>query len=143
MNRLFRAILRLYPAEYRAVFAPEMIEVFEEASAAWKTRGLFALIWFANCECLGLFKGAVLEHTARWAARDRYITARCASRSLNNQDDISEGRCHLEHVLRSMEFAIAHHDFPKARFYSNEERITRAHLQCLVDKNKPVEHPSI
>jgi len=30
--------------------------------------------------------------------------------------------------------AIAHHDFPKARFYSDEERKERANLQSLREK---------
>jgi hypothetical protein len=38
----------------------------------------------------------------------------------------------LERALASMEFAIVHHDFPKARFYSDQERVTRAQLRRLI-----------
>lgn len=133
MQALYRAILRLYPPEYRAAFASEMIEVFEQASVNSGARSLPKRAWFAAREFTGLLKGVVSEHGAKWAAKDTYITSRCASR----QDDelpaeIAEVRGRLEDLLRSMEFAIAHHDFPKARFYSNEERMTRALLERLI-----------
>ena len=40
----------------------------------------------------------------------------------------------LEKILRSMEFAIARHDFVKARWYSEEERATRTLLDRLISE---------
>jgi len=135
VHKLYRAILKLYPAEYRAVFAPEMIDVFEQASAQSKRRGLPGRILFAVCECIGLLKGALLQQAAKWAAPDSYITARSAPReSTGSASEIVELQRRLEHLIRSMEFAIAHHDFPKARFYSDQERATRADLLKLVNE---------
>jgi hypothetical protein len=112
-----------------------MIEAFEEAHINIRKRGLAKLMLFAAREFTGLMKGLVLEHAAKWATQEAYITSRCASRRETGLPaEIVEVQVRLEHLLRSMEFAIAHHDFPKARFYSNEERITRVRLQRLVNE---------
>jgi hypothetical protein len=135
VHKLYRVLLKLYPTEYQAVFAPEMTEVFEQASAEFKQRGLLGRIVFVTCECTGLLKGAAREHAAKWAAQDSYITSRCALRdSSEHRDEISQVQRRLGQLIRSMEFAIAHHDFPKARFYSDEERATRALLSRLVNQ---------
>lgn len=137
MQGLYRAILSLYPAEYQAVFAPEMIAVFKQTSIDLKRKGILTFILFAISECMGLLKGVVVEHTARWSTPDTYITPRCTSwEDLGNQTETVAGERRLEQLIRSMEFAIAHHDFPKARFYSNEERTARALLEQLVKSEK-------
>jgi hypothetical protein len=44
-----------------------------------------------------------------------------------------------------MEFAIANHDFPKARLYSDEERIVRAQLHRVMREyklNEPAAPPA-
>ena len=136
MQRFYRAILGLYPAEYRSAFTTEMVEAFQEASASFRKRGLLEWIWFATREFAGLLKGAVAEHIAKWNTQDAYLTSRSASRPDSDEFpvEIVDIQRRLEHLIRSMEFAIAHHDFPKARFYSNEERIARALLQRLTNE---------
>ncbi|MDP9050700.1 MAG: hypothetical protein M3O31_08260 [Acidobacteriota bacterium] len=72
MQKVYRAILRLYPAKYRAAFALEMMEVFDQASRDFRKRGLLNLVWFATCELIGLVKALVSEHAANWAAQEAY-----------------------------------------------------------------------
>src|SRR4051812_21071848 len=132
MQSVYRAILWLYPAEYRATFADEMIEAFEQAKADSRKRGMLHLLAFAICELAGLVKGLFTERAVKLAAPEAYISSRSAPRQ--NTDvpvEIHDVQRHLEHLIRSMEHAIAYHDFPKARLYSNEERTTRALLQRL------------
>ena len=107
----------------------------KQASAQSKRRGLPERVLFAVCECIGLLKGAVLQQAAKWAAPDSYITVRSTPReSTGPANELVELQRRLEQLIRSMEFAIAHHDFPKARFYSDQERATRAHLLKLVNQ---------
>ena len=137
MRKLYRAILSLYPTEYRSIFAQEMVEVFDHAAMAAEKQGLLSLLRFAACEFAGLLNGLFSERVTRWRDRERYITSRCLSRPDTGFPlEIADLQSRLEHLLRSMEFAIAHHDFPGARYYSNEERGTRAHLQRLISERK-------
>ena len=132
MQRAYRAILGLYPPEYRATFAPEMVEVFEQAKADAKKRGFVSFVLFAASELGGLLRGLVSERIRKSMAQEAYITSRSKCRQGTDASaEIKDVQRHLEHLIRAMEFAIAHHDFPKARFYSNEERNTRALLQRL------------
>ena len=137
MQLIYRAILRLYPAEYRAVFASEMVATFDQAAADSGKRGILHFVLFATCEFAGLLKGLFTERMARRAAQDGYITTGCLStEDTQLPAEIVEVQNRLARLLRGMEFAIAHHDFPKARFYSNEERVTRAMLERLMDEYK-------
>jgi hypothetical protein len=59
MKRIYAALLRLYPYDYRAMFSSEMLTAFE---ATIPNTGV---IWFAAKEMLGLAAGA----TAEWIAK--------------------------------------------------------------------------
>jgi hypothetical protein len=132
MRRLYRIILKVYPAEYRNAFGAEMIGVFDQARADARKRGALRFVLFMISEFSGLLKGLLREFAAKWASGEAYVTFRSTSRQLSEiPAEVIEVERHLEHVLRSMEFAIAHHDFPKARFYSNEEYAARARLERL------------
>jgi len=56
MKRAYRTLLRLYPADYRAMFAAEMALTFDQA--------------FSECSCLtellSLIAGATREWIAKW-----------------------------------------------------------------------------
>jgi hypothetical protein len=62
MATLYRALLFLYPRSYRREFGGEMALVFEEAQIALGNK-LSARVWFYAREIVGLFAGAVCEHT--------------------------------------------------------------------------------
>jgi hypothetical protein len=137
MRNLYTTILRLYPREYRAAFASEMLQTLEEAISGHRTRGRVAFLSFAVCELTGILTGLVSEWLAKWTAREGYVTSRCSQGNVSDLPmEVVEVQQRLDRALASMVFAIAHHDFPKARFYSNEERVTRAVLQRLLNEYK-------
>jgi hypothetical protein len=132
MVQMYRAILHLYPAEYRETFATEMIETFEQASRDQR-KGLLGSLRFWAIELAGLLGGAISEQKAKRAAPRYYLRSRGLSRRMDGMPrEIVAVEDRLEEILQAMEYAIAHHDFPKARFYSNEERTTRERLNRLV-----------
>lgn len=133
MRKLYDGILRLYPAAYRQAFGSEMVQTMEQVAVDRRSRGRTALLSFAVSELTGLAAGLISEWTAKWSAREGYVTARCWPKDDPHLPaDVVELQKRLRHALSSMEFAIAHHDFPKARFYSDEERVTRASLERLL-----------
>jgi hypothetical protein len=106
MKRAYSILLRLYPAEYRALFQNEMLAIIEEAAA--ERRGRFAYIWFSLRELAGLACGGGLEWIAKCGRSDRYL------------DSVPAGMDRAEFLIRRMEYAIAHHQFAKARYYAEE-----------------------
>lgn len=134
MQQLFWAVMRLYPEEYRAVFGDEMLAVL--ASRAADLRNVFFLKsgFWVIAEIAGLARGAVAEHIARWADRKRYRAVLDEIRPDDLAQDAAALRSRLNQVIHLMERAIAHHDFPKARFYSDEERKTRYLLSQVEGK---------
>lgn len=136
MRQFFHnAVLRFYPAEFREAFAAEMIETHQQACLDARSRGPLAYTAFSARELTGLLRGLCCEWAAKWTARETYVTS---NRSLPPTTDcppeIAQLQTRLHYCIRSMESAIAHHDFPKARFYANEERIARAQLQRLLNE---------
>lgn len=123
MLRFYRAVLSLYPAAYREAFGLEMLEVFKEAGCVIRKRGLLPWLSFLNCEFVGLLKGLVTERAVQWSEREAYISSRSA-----------EAQHEVDYLIRRMEWAIAHHDFARARFYSSAERIARARLNALMEE---------
>ncbi len=111
MKRAYLILLGFYPAEYRALFEGEMLALFEEAIA--EQRGRAAFFWFCIRELAGLVWGGGLEWIAKWGRPDRYL------------DLVPPGADRIGFFIRRMEYAIAHHQFEKARYYAEEERRER------------------
>jgi hypothetical protein len=61
----YRALLRLYPRDYRAMFAREMRNAFEITADETRARGRFALLRFVAFELIGLIRGAASEWIAK------------------------------------------------------------------------------
>jgi hypothetical protein len=112
-------LLGFYPAEYRALFAKEMFLLFEEA--AGERRCDAAYFWFCIRELAGLAWGGGFEWIAKWGRPDRYL------------DFVPSGEDRIGFFIRRMEYAIAHHQFAKARHYAEEERRERERLQKRPD----------
>ena len=137
MRQMYQAVLLFYPREYRATFAAEMLDTFECAAASWRKRGRGAFAGFVARELIGLFGGLFTEWTAKWATGERYITTHClASPAPGLPLEIAETQKQLQQALSRMQFAIANHDFPGARLYSNEERAIREQLHRLASEYK-------
>jgi hypothetical protein len=132
MIRAYAVFLRLYPAEHRKIFAAEMQETFEHAVVDRRKQGAAALGIFAAREFFGLMRGLFSEWFAKTTGHQTYLTSSLSEQSAALPEDVPGMQTHLARLIASMEFAIAHHDFPKARHYSNEERIARAQLQRLL-----------
>ena len=65
LKRAYARLLRLYPTEQRALFAAEMLSVFEAMSADCRARGRACFVRFALAELLGLVLGAGVEWRAK------------------------------------------------------------------------------
>lgn len=128
MHRLYQFILKFYPAAYQAAFTAEMLATFDQAAAVSHQRGRAAFLRFSVRELFGLFSGLLSEWTAKRARGPHYL----AAQNSTLPEEIVDIQKHIQELIRSMEFAIAHHDFPNARRYSDEECIARARLNELI-----------
>lgn len=123
MRRIYGALLRLYPRDHRTFFAAEMLAVLEKAAEERRGRGWAAFIRFTLAEVMGLLTGAGAE----WVAR---LTSRPLSpRLVHPLDEVAEAQRHIDFILRSMDYAIANHQFAKARCLSEAERRAREKLR--------------
>ena len=121
MRRACALLLRLYPAEYRELFQGEMLALVEELSAERRVRGRVAFFWFSLRELAGLLCGGGSEWIAKCGRSRRYL------------EFVPSGEERLAFLIRRMEYAIAHHEFAKARYYAEEERRERERLQKRCD----------
>jgi hypothetical protein len=77
---------------------------------------------FTLAEVMGLLTGAGAE----WVAR---LTSRPLSpRLVHPLDEVAEAQRHIDFILRSMDYAIANHQFAKARCLFEAERRAREKL---------------
>lgn len=127
MRRFFEALLRLYPAQYRARFSREIRAVLEQSAAEHRTKGAFALITFYIGETTGLLAGIATEWTAKLTSSTHYLPPTAP-------DGIEQSRQRIALLMSQTDHAIAHHDFEGARFYSEEDRKERARLAQLQTK---------
>ena len=63
--RAYRAVLRLYPRDYRIAFAAEMVVAFESGAAERRNAGF---VTFAFAELTGALAGAATEWIAKRAS---------------------------------------------------------------------------
>ena len=137
MRQVCLAILRLYPAEHRSIFAQEMMETFEQAALDWRKRGLAAFLYFAVWELTGLVSGLYTEWIAKCTAPAGYLASQTRVWPASNVPaEVAHAQKRVQHLIGCMEFAIAHHDFPKARLYSDQERVAREQLHRLLSDYK-------
>jgi hypothetical protein len=80
-------------------------------------------IRFSLFEVMGLLTGAVAEWVARITSTPLSPTP---ARPL---DEVSGAQRQIDFILRSMDYAIANHQFTKARFLSEAERRAREELR--------------
>lgn len=75
MERIYRALLRLYPYDFRIWFGAEMAEAFGQSSADLRLLGRWDWFRFALAEVAGLAAGAATEWCAKGTG-DRIARAR-------------------------------------------------------------------
>jgi len=128
--RFYKVLLRLYPRDYRAMFAAEMVHAFEQAAAAPHPRS------FLFSELAGLLAGAASEWIAKLTT-DGSIRGRSlppgAPWHLHYAGafEVEAAERNVKLLIDRMVHAIAHHDFEGARRYSLQERSERETLRRL------------
>ena len=75
-KQVYAALLQLYPSDYRARFAAEMLAAFEEGAAEQRARGQWAAARFVLKELMSLLLGAAAEWETKLAC-DRTTRGRC------------------------------------------------------------------
>ena len=68
MTRVYKALLRIYPKEYREMFASEMLDAFADVFQECSLKGTSSLLLFLFLELVSILKGASTE----WIARFNY-----------------------------------------------------------------------
>jgi hypothetical protein len=149
MRRVYGALIGLYPRDYVTSFRAEMLNAFERVAEERRAQGRGAYARFVLAELGGLAIGCALEWLAKFTT-DSAVRGRClpdlrrmrpagVPRELwfagaperAASDELMEAQRCVDFCLRSMEHAIATHDFPGARFYSNEDLKAREKLNSL------------
>ena len=156
LRRAYRTLLRLYPNDYRAMFALEMQNAFEQAAEERRLQCRPVFIRFLLGEFIDLLIGAGAEWIAKLTT-DSSARGRClpdlrmmrppgvprelwfAGTCLNAgqpslPDEVMEAQDRISMLIHRMVYAIANHDFPGARRYSYEERQARDELRRLREK---------
>ena len=74
LPRIYETLLRLYPDDYRAQFAFEMMTTFQEAVDDLPDNSI-RRIGFVSCELIGVLKGCGVE----WSGKCAYVVYRSAN----------------------------------------------------------------
>lgn len=67
MTRAYEALLQIYPPEYRAMFAREMLDAFEDLFQERSRLGSSSLLLFLFMELVSILKGASTEWIDRFS----------------------------------------------------------------------------
>ncbi len=129
MRRIFGWFLNLYPREHNEIFGDEMLAVLDATAA--KLRGV-AFARFVIAEIAGLLFGAGAEWAQRFSGAGGYVRQQTAAGSIS-PDPVVQARLRIAVNLRRMEYAIAHHDFARARRYADEDLRERELLRRLLE----------
>jgi hypothetical protein len=152
MRRAYRILLRLYPKDYRELFAAGMFDAFSEAAKERREQGWSAFIRFVVTESAGLMLGACTEWIAK-VTTDTSVRGRClpdlrmmrppgvrrelwfagadAGTDSSLPDELIPIQERIAMLIGKTEYAIAHHDFPGARAASSGEHEARENLRQL------------
>jgi len=152
----YRAFLQLYPYDYRALFASEMLAAFEQAAQERRQRRA-DFVRFTVAEMASLLAGAASEWIAKLTT-DSAIRGRCLPDRMRMRppgvpweahyagafagvprsslpDEVLEAQQRTDLLVSRMVHAIANHDFEGARRYSDQERRERERLRWLRKKH--------
>jgi hypothetical protein len=158
MRRAYQTLLWLYPRDFRASFASEMLAAFDSSATEHRSQGQSVYVQFALVELIGVLIGAGKEWVAKLTTdrslRGRSLPDRLMMRppgvpweayygsALVDQPPVAlpheliEAQRSTDLLVRRIVQAIAHHDFEGARTYSYQERQARENLRILREKYK-------
>jgi hypothetical protein len=129
MKRAYRFMLLLYPRGHLNQFSEEMTSVFEEAFADRRAQGWSWSVRFAVEEMAGLIGGAA----EAWLAPKPGPEVQTAS-TPNLPQELIDAQRGVDANIAGMVYAIANHQFERARDHSNQERQARERLRILREK---------
>jgi hypothetical protein len=136
MGTLFRVLLYLYPRRHRELLGAEMQAVFEQGAQEHRLLGPSQYLRFVLLELGGLLLHAAIAQFAN-ATHRGYLENQIHGTSAPAQDlphEVIEAQNRVAANLNQLLFAISHHQFVQARFYSNEERKARENLRQMKEK---------
>lgn len=116
----YRTLLCLYPEEFRREFSGEMLHVFDQRARTGCAARNIASLLFVVREFFGIVKGAQMMWIEKMVPLRRQDEPALA----DPQEDfltVAEIRKLRAETISRMVQAIATHDFPSARRYSEEE----------------------
>ena len=151
MRQAYATLLRLYPRDFRALFAAEMLAAFESTAEEQRACGRTAFARFAVTELAGLLIACGVEWVAKLttdsSVRGRYLPDRLMMRPpgvawevhygpapATIPDELTEAQNRTDYLVNRIVHAIANHDFESARTYSYEERKAREKLRLMREK---------
>jgi hypothetical protein len=131
--QIYRFLLGLYPKDHREMFGEEMATVLKQAAEERRKQGAAAYFRFTVWEMVGLIAGAAAVWAAQLAGQPRIERADKPPALPGGEIQEAERliQVHIDHMV----YAIANHQFARARLYSDEERKARARLRELRDKH--------
>jgi hypothetical protein len=126
-TQIYRALLRLYPSEFRRQFTEEMVTVFEQrAGERFAHLGTVSVAFLLN-EFSSIVKGAQIM----WFAKVLPINRKQSGIDADPAIETVEQATKLRHeAIQKMVAAISSHDFVQARRYSDEE----ARLKLILEE---------
>ena len=127
----FRALLLLYPADFRRQFSAEMLCVFEQRAGEVFANGKSATLAFLLTEFFSIVKGAYTMWFARMLRINRNRLPSQPTSSNLEPLTFAEATKQRETAIRNMVASIARHDFSNARRYSDEETRLKNLIQDL------------
>jgi hypothetical protein len=130
MTRAYGLLLRLYPKLHRNTFSGEMCRVFSEQARERRQRGWPAFLCFLLSELGGVLQGSVLEWVDTLIRSSSEMDSAYLAQS-NLPQEVVAAQLRVRHTLRSMEYAIAHHQFAEARRLSQVDLAEREFLHNL------------
>ena len=138
MGLVFRLLLHLYPRRHRELLGAEMQAVFEQGAQEHRLLGPVAFMRFVLVELSGLVLHAAIAQFANHV-RNGYLENQVPFHAtLASAEDLPEevlqAQNRLAVTLNQLLFAISHHQFVQARYYSNEERKARENLRQMREK---------
>lgn len=156
LPKAYRTLLRLYPSDYRARFALEMLTAFKQTAEQRRLQSSPAFMRFFIGEFIDLLLGAGAEWIAKLTT-DNSIRGRCLpdlrmmrppgvpqevwfagacphAREVFVPDELMAAQDRISMLIHRTVHAIANHDFPGARRYSGEELKARDELRRLQEK---------
>jgi hypothetical protein len=141
VSNCFRALLLLYPADFRRQFSAEMLCVFEQRAGELFANRKSATFAFLLGEFFSIVIGAYTMWFARMIQINRNRLPSQPTGSNLERLTFAEATKQRETAIRNMVSSIAKHDFINARRYSEEETRLNNLIQDLAKDSRQITSP--